>query len=132
MAATPLFILLASREHEKVQLAGMMASLAAVSERATRVLVSMAALLAFEKGVEVEARYQASSFSEAMLAKGVPDAIDLFQQGKSLGDLQMYVCSMALEIQGWTLDALVEDLFDEVIGMTKFLADAEAGELVVF
>ena len=131
MAATPLFILLASREHEKVQLAGMMASLAAVSERATRVLVSMAALLAFEKGVAAEARYQASPFSKAMLAKGVPDAIELFQQGKSLGDLQMYVCSMALEIQGWTLDALVEDLFDEVIGMTKFLADAEAGELVV-
>ncbi len=131
MAATPLFILLASREHEKVQLAGMMASLAAVSERATRVLVSMAAVLAFEKGLAAEARYQTSPFSEAMLAKGVPDAIELFQQGKSLGDLQMYVCSMALEIQGWTLDALVEDLFDEVIGMTKFLADAEASELVV-
>ncbi len=131
MAATPLFILLASREHEKIQLAGMMAAVAAVSERATRVLVSMAALLAFEKDLAVEARYQGSPFSETMLAKGVPDAIELFQQGRMLGDLEMYVCSMALDVQGWTLDALVEDLFDEAIGMTKFLADAEAGELVV-
>jgi peroxiredoxin family protein len=132
MATAPLFILLASREHEKVQLAGMMASLAAVSERATQVLVSMAALLAFEKGLEAPARYQGSVFSEAMLEKGVPDAIDLFQQGRMLGDLRIYACSMALDVQGWTLDALVEDLFDEVIGLTKFLSDAEAGELVVF
>ena len=109
----------------------VMAAVAAVSERATRVLVSMAALLAFEKDLAVEARYQGSPFSETMLAKGVPDAIELFQQGRMLGDLEMYVCSMALDVQGWTLDALVEDLFDEAIGMTKFLADAEAGELVV-
>ncbi|MDP6707682.1 MAG: hypothetical protein QF893_15170 [Alphaproteobacteria bacterium] len=131
MAAAPLFILLASREHEKIQLAGMTASLAAVSDRPVQVLVSMGALLAFEKGLEPKARYRGSAFSDAMLEKGVPDAIELFEQGKMLGELQMYACSMALDVQGWTLDALAEDLFDEAIGLTKFLSDAETGELVV-
>ena len=48
-----------------------------------------------------------------------------------LGELSIVACSMALDIQGWTLDDLVEDLFDEAGGLTKFLSDAEAGELIV-
>ena len=41
-----LYILLCSGEHEKIQMAGMMASVAAVSERPVEVFVSMNALLA--------------------------------------------------------------------------------------
>ena len=57
--------------------------------------------------------------------------MELFAQGKMLGELSIVACSMALDIQGWTLDDLVEDLFDEAGGLTKFLSDAEAGELIV-
>jgi peroxiredoxin family protein len=38
---------------------------------------------------------------------------------------------MALAIQEWSLDDLEDGLFDEAGGLTKFLSDAEAGELIV-
>ncbi len=131
MSAAPLFVVLASPEHEKVQLAGMMASVAAVSERPTQLFVSMAAIMVFEKGLSAEARYKGGAFSAAMLEKGAPDAIELFAQGKMLGDLKIVACSMALDIQEWSLTDLEDGLFDEVGGLTKFLSDAEAGELIV-
>jgi peroxiredoxin family protein len=131
MAASTLFMVLASPEHEKVQLAGMMASVAAVSERPTQLFVSMAAIMTFQKGLSAAERYKGGAFSAAMLKKGAPDAVELFAQGKMLGDLRVIACSMALDIQGWTLDDLVEDLFDEAGGLTKFLSDAETGELIV-
>jgi peroxiredoxin family protein len=55
----------------------------------------------------------------------------LLEQGKALGDLKMYVCSMALDVSGWEEDRLVEGLFDGALGLTRFLSDAEAGQLVV-
>ncbi|NQV59809.1 MAG: hypothetical protein HQ502_09080 [Alphaproteobacteria bacterium] len=131
MSPSPLFIVLASPEHEKVQLAGMIASVAAVSERPTQLFVSMAAVATFQKGLSAADRYKGGAFSDAMLKKGAPDALNLFAQGKMLGDLKIYACSMALDIQGWTLDDLEEGLFDEAAGLTKFLSDAEAGELIV-
>ncbi len=131
MSASPLFIVLASPEHEKMQLAGMMASVAAVSERPTQLFVSMAAITIFQKGLSAAERYKGGAFSAAMLDKGAPDAMDLFAQGKMLGDLQIVACSMALDIQEWTLDDLQDGLFDDAGGLTKFLSDAEAGELIV-
>ena len=130
MSADPLFIVLASPEHEKVQLAAMMASVAAVSERPTQLFVSMAAIAVFEKGLSTEARYKGGAFSAKMLEKGAPDAMELFTQGKMLGDLRIIACSMALAMQDWSLDDLEDGLFDEAGGLTKFLSDAEAGELV--
>ena len=50
MASNPLYILLCSGEHEKIQMAAMMASVGAVSERPVEVFVSMNAVLAFAKG----------------------------------------------------------------------------------
>ena len=50
MASNTLYILLCSGEHEKVQMAAMMASVAAVSERPVEVFISMNALIAFAKG----------------------------------------------------------------------------------
>ncbi len=44
MAAQPLFIVLCSGEHEKLQMAAMMASVGAVSERPVQLFVSMNAL----------------------------------------------------------------------------------------
>ncbi len=54
MASNTLYILLCSGEHEKVQMAAMMASVAAVSERPVEVFVSMNAILAFAKDAPAE------------------------------------------------------------------------------
>lgn len=130
MTSQPLFILLCSGEHEKIQMAAMMASVGAVSDRAVHVFVSMNAMFAFDKEAPADARYKGGAFSALLTEKGAPDAINLFEQGKMLGDLKMYACSMALDIAEWDEDRLVDGLFDETMGLTKFLSDAEGGQFV--
>ena len=130
MAAIPLFILLCSGEHEKLQMAAMMASVGAVSDRPVQVFVSMNAILAFGKDTPADKRYQGGVFSKLLKEKHAPDALKLFQQGRELGDLKMWACSMALDIRGWEMGHLVEDLFDGPLGLTKFLSDAENGQFV--
>ncbi len=125
-----LFILLISPEHEKIQMAAMMASVGAVSERPVTILVSMNALLCFERGLSSEECYKGGRMSEVMKDKGVPDAINLLQQGKDLGEMSVYACSMALDVQGWSIDNLTQGLFDGPLGLTKFLVDAEQGQMI--
>ncbi len=131
MASKPLFIMLCSGEHEKIQLAAMIASVAAVSDRPVQVFVTMNALLAFERGLTPDQRYHGGHFHELFMTSKVPDAIELFAQGKMLGDMKMWACSMVLDLKHWETDThLVEDLFDGPAGLTVFLADAEEGELI--
>jgi peroxiredoxin family protein len=130
MTSNTLYILLCSGEHEKVQMAAMMASVAAVSERPVEVFVSMNALLAFDRSVPVGERYHGGAYSRLLKEKNAPDSIALFRQGKELGDLKLWACSMALDVQGWDLDRLEEGLFDDALGLTKFLSDAENGQFV--
>jgi peroxiredoxin family protein len=131
MIARPLFIMLCSPEHEKIQLAAMTASVAAVSDRPVTVFVTMNALLPFQRGLTPEQRYHGGHFHELFMTSKVPDAIELFGQGRMLGELKMYACSLVLDLKHWDFDKdLVEDLFDGAAGLTQFLADAEDGELI--
>ena len=81
MASNTLYILLCSGEHEKVQMAAMIASVAAVSERPVEVFVSMNALLAFAKDAPADARYHGGAYSKLLKEKQAPDPILLFHQG---------------------------------------------------
>jgi peroxiredoxin family protein len=130
MASNTLYILLCSGEHEKIQMAAMMASVAAVSERPVEVFVSMNAINAFAKDVPADKRYYGGAYSKLLKEKKAPDAMMLFQQGRELGDLKLWACSMALDVQGWELDKLEDGLFDDALGLTKFLSDAESGQFV--
>jgi peroxiredoxin family protein len=130
MASNPLFILLCSDQHERLQMAAMIASVAAVSDRPVQVFVSMNAILSFGKDTPADKRYQGGAFSKLLKEKHAPDALKLFDQGKELGDLKMWACSMALDIQGWEISHLVEGLFDGALGLTKFLSDAENGQFI--
>lgn len=130
MASNPLFILLCSGEHEKLQMAAMIASIGAVSDRPVQVFVSMNASLAFAKDTPADKRYQGGAFSRLLKEKHAPDALKLFHQGKELGDLKMWICSMALDVQGWEMGHLVDGLFDGALGLTKFLSDAENGQFI--
>ena len=131
MTTKPLYIMLCSGEHEKIQLAAMVSSVAAVSDRPVEVFVTMNALLPFERGLKPEQRYFGGHFHELFVTKKVPDAIELFSQGKMLGEMKMWACSLVLDLKHWDCDKnLVEDLFDGPMGLAKFLADAESGELI--
>ncbi|CAA7613470.1 hypothetical protein [Magnetospirillum sp. UT-4] len=131
MASTPLFIMLASGEHEKIQLAAMIASVAAVSDRPVQVFVTMNAILAFRRGLSRQERYHGGHFHEQFMIKNVPDALELFEQGRMLGDLKMWACALVLDLEHLDHEKdLVEGLFDGAAGLAKFLADAEDGELI--
>lgn len=130
MASNPLFILLCSAEHEKLQMAAMIASVAAVSNRPVQVFVSMNAILAFAKDTPADKRYQGGAFSRLLKEKHAPNALMLFQQGRELGDLTMWACSMALDIQGWEMGHLEDGLFNGALGLTKFLSEAENGQFI--
>jgi peroxiredoxin family protein len=132
MADKGLYVLVCSGEHEKLQMAAMTASVAAVSERPVSVFVSMNAMFAFEAGLEPEQRYQGGQMSDALKIRKAPDAVDLLRQGKELGEMQVWACSMALDVLAWEPDRLVEGLFDGAQGLTRFLSDAEAGQLITF
>ncbi len=75
-------------------------------------------------------RYQGGAFSKLIKDKHAPDAMTLFRQGKELGDLKLWACSMALDVKGWELSALEDGLFDGALGLTKFLSDAENGQFI--
>lgn len=131
MASKPLFIMLCSGEHEKIQLAAMTASVAAVSDTPVEVFVTMDAILAFQKGLTPEQRYRGGHFHELFMTHKVPDAIELFEQGKMLGEMKIWACAMVLDLKHWDTDKdLVEGLFDGPAGLAKFLCDAEQGELI--
>lgn len=130
MSGQPLFILICSEEHEKIQMAAMIASVAAVSETPVHVFVSMGAIYAFHRELSGDLRYEGGRFSQVMKSRKAPDAMMLFEQGKMLGEMTVHVCSMALDILGWKEDDLVEDVFDGAMGLTKFLSDAQQGQLV--
>ena len=131
MSSTPLYIMLCSGEHEKIQLAAMISSVAAVSDRPVEVFVTMNALLAFERGKTAAERSHGGHFHELFMTNNVPDAIELFGQGKLLGDMKMWACSLVLDLKHWECEThLSEDLFDGPMGLAKFLADAESGELI--
>ena len=131
MASKPMYIMLASPEHEKVQLAAMMASVAAVSDTPVHVFVTMNALMVFKRGLTPEQRYHGGHFHERFMTAKVPDAIELFEQGKMLGDMKMWACSLVLDLEHWEHDKdLTEGLFDGPMGLAAFLADAENGELI--
>lgn len=130
MATPPLYIMLSSNDRDKMQLASMIASVAAVSERSVHVFVSMGAIKAFDKTASGNARYGDSTLNAELCDKNAPDPVELFAQGKMLGDMSMWVCSMVLDVLDWDTSHLVEDLFDGQMGLTKFLSEAETGQLV--
>ena len=130
MATQPLYILLCSAERDKLQMASMLASVAAVSERPVHVFVSMGAIKAFDKTLEGAARYTTGAFTKELTEKNAPDPVDLFGQGKMLGDMTMHACSMVMDVLGWEEDRLTDDLFDGLMGLTKFLSDAENGQFI--
>ena len=73
MATQPLYILLCSADRDKLQMASMLASVAAVSERPVHVFVSMGAIKAFDKTLEGNARYADGPFTAELVDKNAPD-----------------------------------------------------------
>ncbi len=124
-----LHIVCVSGSREKLQMAAMVASVAAASGDQVTVFFSMNALPYFVKGHAGEA--PAEGELGALMGKGVPPFKQLFSQAVELGDAKLLPCSMAIDLLKLEEGELDPELGPPT-GLTRFLSDAEGGQLLTF
>ncbi|WP_372522856.1 DsrE/DsrF/DrsH-like family protein [Sulfuricaulis sp.] len=130
MSSSKISIMVVSGSLERLQMAAMVASIGAVSGDEVTVFLSMNALSYFIKGKSAKAPAE-GEFGRTMEGKNVPPFKELFQKSTEYGDAKIYPCSMAMDV----LSAKSEDLepyLAEPIGLTKFLTNAEGGQILTF
>jgi peroxiredoxin family protein len=115
---------------EKLQMAAMIASVAAATGDEVTVFLSMNALPYFVKGHSTDAPAE-GELGSLLAQKGVPPFKQLFQQAVELGDAKLLPCSMALDLMKITKDDLDPEV-GPATGLTRFLSDAEGGQLLTF
>jgi peroxiredoxin family protein len=125
-----LHLIVTSGTREKLQMAGMMAAVAAVTETKVSVFLSMNALTYFIKGRSREAPAE-GEMGRLMAEKNAPAFVDLFMQAVELGDAQLYPCSMAMDVLGVGDEDLLPGL-GKPLGLTKFLADIDDSLVLTF
>lgn len=115
---------------EKLQMAAMIASVAAATGDEVSVFLSMNALPYFVKGHTEDAPVE-GELGALMSQKGVPPFKQLFQQAVELGDAKLLPCSMAMDLMKITHDDLDPEV-GPATGLTRFLSDAEGGQMLTF
>ncbi len=115
---------------ERLQMAAMVASVAAVSGQEVLVFLSMNALPHFIKGNTIDVQKE-GHMGELMASKNIPEFKTLFEQAVELGDAKIYPCSMAMDVLGVEQDGL-EAYLEEATGLTRFLGDAKGGQVWTF
>ncbi|MES9814821.1 MAG: DsrE/DsrF/DrsH-like family protein [Candidatus Thiodiazotropha sp.] len=116
---------------EKLQMAAMFASVAAATGDQVTVFFSMNALPFFIKD-SVQDPPVEGRFGELMNDEvGVPPFKQLFKSAAELGDAKLLPCSMALDLLKITKEGLDPE-FGPPTGLTRFLNDAEGGQLLTF
>ena len=126
-----LHIICVSGMREKLQMAGMIASVAAASGVNVTVFFSMNALTYFVNGSTEDAQTE-GEFGRLMAEnKGVPPFRQLFRLAAELGDAKLLPCSMAVDLLEVGEDA-IDPAFGPPTGLTRFLTDAKSGRLLTF
>ena len=123
-------IMVISGKREQLQMAAMVASVGAVSGSEVTVFLSMNAVEFFKKGNDVKAPVE-GPMGTIMEEKNAPEFRELFQQAVELGDAKIFPCSMAVDILGLQKDDL-EEFVSEPLGLTKFLSEADQGQVWSF
>lgn len=129
MASEKLSLVCVSGTREKLQMAAMMASVAAAGGAEVAVFFSMNALPYFLKDGNAQPPAE-GGFGERMADKNVPPFRQLFGQAKELGGAKLFPCSMAMDMLEVEETALHE-MLEAPLGLTRFLSDAAGGQLVV-
>lgn len=123
-------IVVVSGERERLQMAGMMASVAAVSGDEVTVFLSMNALRYFYKD-SPDSPPPEGPFGKLLEDEKAPNFKQLFQSAAELGGAKIYPCSMAMDVLGAKPQEL-EPWLGPSLGLTKFLSDAEGGQVLSF
>ncbi len=125
-----LFVICLTGTREKLQFAAMTASVAAVCGRPVQVFLSMNAMTFFLKDAPSDAPSE-GAFGDLLKERKAPPFLHMFEQAVELGDAKIYACSMAVDVMALKEDAFVSCVTGPA-GLTKFLNDAEGGQIVVF
>ena len=130
MSSSKIFVVVVAGTLERLQMAAMVASVGAVSGHEVSVFLSMNALPYFIKGHASKAPHE-GEMGALMAGKKVPEFKTLFEQAVEFGDAMIYPCSMAMDVLGVEQGSL-EDYLKEATGLTKFLHDAQGGQVWTF
>jgi len=130
MSSSKICVVVISGSLERLQMAAMVASVAAVSGCEVLVFFSMNALPHFIKGRHVKASHE-GEMGALMASKKVPEFKTLFEQAVELGDAKIYPCSMAMDVLA-VEEKDLESYLSEATGLTKFLDDARDGQVWTF
>jgi peroxiredoxin family protein len=125
-----LHIIVTSGTREKLQMAAMIAAVAAAGGTEVAVFVSMNALAFFRKEGAPEAPCE-GEMGQLLQKKKAPRFLELFQQAVDLGSTKIYPCSMAMDVLSVTLDDLAPYL-ERPMGLTKFLSEIEGSHVLTF
>ena len=123
-------VVVISGDREQLQMAAMLASVAAVSGSEVTVFLSMNAMRYFQRG-DTSLAPAEREVGVLLQNKNAPDFRELFQSAVELGDAQVYPCSMALDILNISTSELV-DYIAEPLGLTKFLDMASDSQVWSF
>lgn len=124
-------VVVVSGERERLQMAAMVASVAAVSGQEVMVFLSMNALPLFTKAHQTREAPSEGPMGDLMVSRKVPEYRTLFEQAVSLGEARIFPCSMAMDVLAVSGTDLV-DYLEEPTGLTKFLSDAQGGQVWTF
>ena len=127
MPSEKISVMVTSNKREQLQMAAMVASVAAVSGNDVTVFLSMNSLNFFVKGVAEQAMAE-GPMGTLIEEKNAPDFKELFQQAVEYGDAKIFPCSMAVDILGIGQGDL-EAYISEPLGLTTFLSDASEGQV---
>jgi peroxiredoxin family protein len=130
MAVEKICVVVVSGSRERLQMAAMAASVAAVSGIEVTIFLSMNSVPYFVKGASVEPPSE-GSFGELIVRKKAPDFKTLFRQAVELGDAKILPCSMALDIAGIEPGTL-ETYLSEPTGLSSFLDAARGAQIWTF
>lgn len=123
-------VIVVSDKREQLQMAAMLASVAAVSGNEVLVFLSMNALRYFAKGADQQAPSE-GPMGRLMEQKQAPPFKTLFEQAVTLGDARIHPCSMAMDVLGLEQDKL-ESYIGEAMGLTLFLDECKGGQVWSF
>jgi peroxiredoxin family protein len=130
MESGKISIVCVSDKREQLQMAGMIASVGAVSGNQVLVLLSMNALRHYVKGGPSRAPSE-GPMGELMEQKKVMPFQQLFEHAVDLGGAKVHPCSMAIDVLGVQPGDLPPYL-GEPMGLTQFLDQAVQGAVWSF
>ena len=130
MSGNKISIVILSNHREQLQMAAMIASVGAVSDREVLVFVSMNALRFFVKDAGEQAAAE-GPVGELIEKRNAPPFKQLFEQAVELGGAKVHPCSMAMDLLNLEQEQL-ESYLGEPMGLTMFLDAAQGGEVWSF